>query len=119
MKTTETQVNEGIEELKSDARRVRDDMVRLVQSAKSRSRMTIMQTGDRIRDMMTDLRDKAKEQFHDKSDALRDKSEVWKDRGRETVENWRGGIEGRPMTSLAIAFVAGLVLGTVIAHRRD
>jgi ElaB/YqjD/DUF883 family membrane-anchored ribosome-binding protein len=119
MKATKTEVNEDIEELRTDVRRIRDDVVRTLESVQSRGRMTIMETGDRIRGMMTDLRDKAKEQFHDKSDVLRDKSEEWKDRGRETVENWRGGIEGRPMTSLAIAFVAGLVLGAVIGRRRD
>lgn len=68
---------------------------------------------------MSDLRDKAKEQFRDKSDVLRDKSEAWKDRGRETIENWRGGIEDRPMTSLAIAFVAGLIAGALMARSRD
>ena len=118
MKTTKATINEDIEELRNDVHRVRADVVEMVHSARARSRDTIMETGDRIRDMMSDLRDKAKEQLHEKSDVLRDKSEEWKDRGRETVENWRGGIEHRPLTSLAVAFVAGLLFGSFITWRR-
>ena len=70
-----------------------------------------METGGRIRDMMADFRGKAKDQ-------LRDKSEALKDRGYETMENWRGTIEDRPMTSLLIAFAAGFVFAFLMARRR-
>ena len=70
MKTTSPKVNEDIEVLKQDVRRVRDDVVGIVHSAKSRSKDTVMETGGRIREMMTDLQDKTKEQVRDKSAAL-------------------------------------------------
>ena len=111
MEATNPKVNEDIDALKSDVRRVRDDMAGIVHSAKSRGEDTVMETGGRIRDMMADLRDKMKEKVQDKSEAL-------KDRGHETVENWRGGIEHRPLVSLLIAFAAGLVFAFFVTKRR-
>lgn len=111
MKATNPKVNEDIDALKSDVRRVRDDVVGIVHSAKSRCEDTVMETGGRVRGMMADLRDKMKEQVRDKSEAL-------KDRSHETVENWRGGIEHRPLASLLIAFAAGLVFAFFVTKRR-
>jgi len=112
METTSPKVNEDVEVLKSDVRKLRADVVGMVHSAKSRSKDTVMKTGDRIRDVMMDLRDRAKDQVRDKSEAL-------KDRSHETMENWRGGIEHRPMTSLLVAFAAGVVFALVVAKIRD
>ena len=78
-----------------------------------------MEMGDRIRNRMMDLRDKARETFRGKSEMLRDKSEEWKDRGRETMENWRGNIESRPVTSLMVAFAVGLLCGALMMRKRD
>jgi ElaB/YqjD/DUF883 family membrane-anchored ribosome-binding protein len=111
MEATNPKVNEDIDALKSDVRRVRADMAGIVHSAKSRSKDTVMEMGGRVRDMMADLRDKTKEQIQDKSEAL-------KDRGHETIENWRGGIEHRPLVSLLIAFAAGLVFAFFVTKRR-
>lgn len=111
MEVSKPKVNADIQVLKSDVRRLREDVVGMLHSAKSRSKDTVMETGDRIRGMMTDLGGKAKEQVLDKTEAL-------KDRGYEAVENWRGSIEHRPMTSLLIAFVAGLFFAFFITRRR-
>ena len=48
METSEPKVNEDIEILKSDVRRLRDRVVGMARSAKSRSKDTVMETGDRI-----------------------------------------------------------------------
>jgi ElaB/YqjD/DUF883 family membrane-anchored ribosome-binding protein len=111
MEISKPKVNEDIQVLKSDVRRLRDDVVGMIHSAKSRSKDTVMETGDRIRGMMTDLGGKAKEQVLDKTEALRD-------RGYEAVENWRGSIEHRPVTSLLIAFAAGLFFAFFITRKR-
>ena len=71
-----------------------------------------MEMGDRIRGMMTDVSGKAKDRFRERSEAL-------KDRGYEAMENWRGSIEDRPVTSLLIAFAAGFVVALFIARRQD
>jgi ElaB/YqjD/DUF883 family membrane-anchored ribosome-binding protein len=111
MKTTKADINKDVDLLRSDVRRVRADVAGIVHSAKSRSRNTVMETGDRIRGIMADLRDRTKER-------VRDKSEAVKDRGYETVENWRSGIGHRPLTSLIVAFAAGLVFAAIVNWRR-
>ena len=111
METSRPKVNEDIQVLRTDVRRLRDDVVGIAHSAKSRSKDTVVETADRIRGMMTDLGGKAKEQVLDKTEAL-------KDRGYEAVENWRGRIEHRPVTSLLIAFASGLVFAFFITRRR-
>jgi ElaB/YqjD/DUF883 family membrane-anchored ribosome-binding protein len=111
MKTTKADINKDIDVLKSDVRRVRADVAGIAHSAKSRSRNTVMETGGRIRDMMADIRDRTKDQVRDKSEAVRD-------RGYETIENWRSGIGHRPLTSLLIAFGTGLVFAAIMNRRR-
>jgi len=68
--------------------------------------------------MITDLGGKAAEFGSKAKDQMLDKTEALKDRGYEAVENWRGSIEHRPMTSLLVAFGAGLVFALLIARRR-
>ncbi len=112
MEMANARVNQDIETVKGDVRRVRDDVAGIIHSAKSRSKDSIMEMSDRIKDVMSDFRGKAKDQ-------LREKSEAVKDRGHETIENWRGSIEDRPVTSLLIAFAVGFVFALIIARRRD
>lgn len=104
-------MDEDIAAVKGDVRRVREDVAGMVQSVKSRSKDKTMEMGDRIRGMMSDVRSRAADQVHSKSEAL-------KDRGYETMENWRGGIERRPLTSLLAAFAAGFVIAAFISRGR-
>jgi len=118
MEVSKPKVNADIQVLKSDVRRLRDDVVGIVYSAKSRSKDTVMETGDRIRGMMADLGGKAADFGSKAKEQVLDKTEALKDRGYETVENWRGSIEHRPVTSLLVAFVAGLFFAFFITRRR-
>jgi len=119
MEISRPKVDEDIEILKSDVRRLREDVVGIVHSAKSRSKDTVMETGDRIRGMMTDLGGKAADFGSKAKEQVLDKTEALKDRGYEAVENWRGSIEHRPVTSLLIAFGAGLLFALFITRKRD
>ncbi len=119
METTKPTVNADIEILKSDVRRLRDDVVGMIHSAKSRSKDTVMETGDRIRGMMADLGGKAADLGSKAKERVLDETEALKDRGYEAVENWRGSIEHRPVTSLLIAFAAGLFFAFLITRKRD
>ena len=67
METTNPKVNQDIETVKGDVRRVRDDVAGIIHSAKSRSKDTVMEMSDRIKDVMTDVRGKAKDQFRETS----------------------------------------------------
>jgi len=111
MITTRLKIDEDVQMLKSDVRRLREDVVGLLRGARSRSKDMIMGTGDRIRGIMADLGGRAKGQVHGTSQAL-------KDRGHNAVESWRGGIEHRPMTSLLVAFAAGAILALLMTHKR-
>jgi ElaB/YqjD/DUF883 family membrane-anchored ribosome-binding protein len=119
METSKPKVNEDVEILKQDVLRLRDDVVGIVHSAKSRSKDTVMETGNRIRGMMTDLGGKAAEFGSRAKGQVLEKTGALKDRGYEAVENWRGNIEHRPVTSLLIAFAAGLIFATLITRRRS
>jgi ElaB/YqjD/DUF883 family membrane-anchored ribosome-binding protein len=109
METASEQVNKDIAAVKGDARRVRDDVAGMLHSARSRGKDKTMEMGDRIRGMMSDLRSKA-------TDRVRSRSEALKDRGYETMENWRGSIERRPITSLLVSFAAGFVIASFISR---
>jgi ElaB/YqjD/DUF883 family membrane-anchored ribosome-binding protein len=111
MEPTREKVNEDIEAVKDDIRRVRADVAEMIHSAKVRGKDTAMEMGNRIRGMMTDLRSKA-------TDEVRSRSEALKDRGYETMENWRGGIERRPLTALLVAFAAGFAMASFISRGR-
>ena len=119
MEISRPKVNEDIEILKSDVRRLREDVVGIAHSAKSRSKDTVMETGNRIRGMMTDLGGKAADLGSRAKEQVLGKTEALKDRGYEAVENWRGSIEHRPVTSLLVAFAAGLFFALFITRRRD
>ncbi len=119
METNKAKVNLDVEMLKHDVRRLRDDVVEIVHSAKSRSKDTVMETGDRLRGMMTDLGGKAANLGSKAKDQVVDKAEALKDRGYEVVENWRGSIEHRPVTSLLVAFAVGAVFAMFITRRRS
>ncbi len=118
METNKPKVNEDIEILKTDVRRLREDVVGIIHSAKSRGKDTVMETGDRIRGMMTDFGSKAADLGNKAKDQVLDKTEALRDRGYEAVENWRGSIEHRPVTSLLIAFATGLVFAMFITRKR-
>ena len=68
--------------------------------------------------MMTDLGGKAADFGSKAKEQVLDKTEALKDRGYEAVENWRGSIEHRPVTSLLIAFAAGAVFAFFIARKQ-
>jgi ElaB/YqjD/DUF883 family membrane-anchored ribosome-binding protein len=109
METASEQVNKDIAAVKGDARRVRDDVAGMLHSARSRGKDKTLEMGDRIRGMLSDLRRTA-------TDRVRSRSEALKDRGYETMENWRGSIERRPITSLLVSFAAGFVIASFISR---
>jgi ElaB/YqjD/DUF883 family membrane-anchored ribosome-binding protein len=99
----EQRVNKDIEAVREDVRRVREDVAAVIGSARLRTRGTIMEMGNRIRGVMTDIRGR---------------SDAWRDRGHETVENWRGDVERRPFSAVLLAFTTGFVIASVISWGR-
>jgi ElaB/YqjD/DUF883 family membrane-anchored ribosome-binding protein len=112
MGTTEAKINEDIRALKDDVHRLRGDVVGIAHSVKSRSRNAVMDSSERVRGMMSELQERARQR-------LREGSDVLKDRGHDVADRWRGNIERRPLTSLLATFAVGMMVGFLIMWRRD
>ena len=112
MKTSDVQVNEDVAALRSDVRRLREDLVQTVNSLRYRGRNTVMDSRDRMRNMMTDLQERARER-------LREGSDVLKDRGHDMVDRYRDRLQRRPVTALLAGFAIGLVVALALLRRRD
>jgi ElaB/YqjD/DUF883 family membrane-anchored ribosome-binding protein len=110
MITTDPKVNRDIAALKSDVHRVREDLADTVRSVACYGGNMIMRNRNRLRETIAELEGRAKER-------LRDTSDVLKDRGHGAIAGWRTGVEHRPITSVAIAFAAGLLLASLIERK--
>lgn len=69
-----------------------------------------MRSRERLRDAVVGLEHRA-------MDRGRDASESLKEHGHHAMDKARGEVEYRPMTSLAVAFAAGLLLGFAVEHK--
>jgi ElaB/YqjD/DUF883 family membrane-anchored ribosome-binding protein len=112
METSNMQVNEDVEALRNDVHRLREDLVQTVNSLKFRGRNTVMDTRNRMRNMMTDLQDRARER-------LRAGSSVLKDRGHDVADRYRDRLQRRPLSAVLVAFAVGVVVALVFRRRRD
>jgi len=107
MKTASERVNEDIAALGNDLCRLAGDFAVVPNRIRSWSKDRIMRSRNRVRDAVVGLESRA-------MDHVRDTSEALKDHGRYAVDQWRGGVEHRPITSVAIAFLAGWLVATVV-----
>jgi ElaB/YqjD/DUF883 family membrane-anchored ribosome-binding protein len=96
--------------LKADIEKMRNDLGEMLGSIGSFSKEKIMDTQNRLRTAIEDIQGRTK-------DRLKGTSQVVKDRGYKAMEKSRRGIEHRPLTSIIIAFVAGMLLASIV-HRR-
>lgn len=110
MKTANTRVNEDIEALKDDVRRLAADVRELPSRIGFHCRSRIMRSRERLRDTISGLEDRAK-------DRIRGTSIAVKDEGSYVVDKCRGGIGQRPITSVVVAFVVGLLFAS-LAERK-
>lgn len=112
MQTTKAKIDEDIDTVKGDVRRLRDDLTRTVRSVKYRGRDMAMDTRNRIRGIMWGLQDRARQQVRAGSDVIRDRSS-------DVIDRWRGGITHRPLTSILAAFTIGAIVAFFVRRARD
>lgn len=110
MKTADARVNEDIEALKRDLCRLGADLREVPSRIRGYSRSRIMRSRQRLRDRIMGIEDRAKDHIRGTSAALRDE-------GHYVADTWRGGIEHRPITSMAIAFAAGVLFASLVERR--
>jgi ElaB/YqjD/DUF883 family membrane-anchored ribosome-binding protein len=110
MKNANARVNEDIAALKGDLCRLAADLREIPDRIRCRSRSKIMKSRERLWDTVLGLENRAKDHIRDTSVAL-------KDEGHYVADKCRGGIGHRPITSMAVAFAAGLLLASLFERR--
>lgn len=110
MKTTSMRVDDDIAALKCDLRRLKVDAAELPNRLRLYGREKIMRSRERLRDTVAGLGTRAK-------DHVRGTSDVLKDQGVHAMDKWRSQVEQRPIASVAVAFVAGLLLASLVERR--
>jgi len=69
-----------------------------------------MRSRERLRDRLVGLEGRAEDRIHGASAVLRDE-------GHYVADTCRGGIERRPITSIAIAFAVGVLFASLVERR--
>jgi ElaB/YqjD/DUF883 family membrane-anchored ribosome-binding protein len=110
MKTTSMRVDEDLAALRRDLCRLSADVAELPNRIRLYGREKIMKSRERLRAAVTGLGTRAK-------DHVRGTSDVLKDQGACAMDKWRSQVEHRPIASVAVAFVAGWLVASLVERR--
>jgi ElaB/YqjD/DUF883 family membrane-anchored ribosome-binding protein len=110
--TTEDRTNSDLERLKSDIQKLREDLGEMLGSAGSYSREKLVETRGRLRAAVDDLQGKAYDRLHETARVVRD-------RGGRAAQASRSAVGQRPLTYVATAFAAGVILASFIGWKRS
>lgn len=102
-KTTSDQLAEEVEAFKEDIARLQRDLADMLSSAGTYSKEKLHENRLRIHAAISQLRYHAGQRMSDILETARDQGAYAVDKSRRTVEQ-------RPLTSIAVAFGAGLLL---------
>ena len=111
-KTTSEQLASEVEALKEDIGRLQKDLTDMLASAGTYSREKLHESHLRIRAALAQVRYQTGQKMSDVYEAALDHGAMAMDKGRRTVEQ-------RPLTSLAIAFGAGVLLSWLSERNRQ
>lgn len=104
----ETGVNESeVNAIKDDILVLQDDLKNLLQSLSTQSSEKLMETKNRIEVIMKSMKGHAGEKFRQAYD-------VCCERSHEAVEKSREKITERPLTSIFVSFITGLLVGKLV-----
>jgi ElaB/YqjD/DUF883 family membrane-anchored ribosome-binding protein len=109
---TQETTNSDLERLKSDIQKLRDDLGEMLGSAGTFSKERLAETRSRLRAAVDDLQGKA-------YDRLQETARVVRDRGQRAAHASRNAVEQRPLTYVATAFAAGVILASIIGWKRS
>lgn len=107
---TETE-NKEAETLRDDIQKLRDDLASMLSSMSSYSRDKLAETRVRLSAAKESLEGRAR-------DRLQNASQMMRERSHQAMRASRGTIEHRPLTSLAVAFVAGVIIATLLERKK-
>jgi len=101
-----------LETLKEDIQKLRDDLGEMLSSAGSFSKEKLAETRNRLSAAVDGLQGKA-------YDRLQGTARMVRDRSRYAMDASRGAVEQKPLTYVAVAFVAGVVLASFFEWKRS
>jgi ElaB/YqjD/DUF883 family membrane-anchored ribosome-binding protein len=111
MTTDETRSRE-IDKIKDDLQTLRDDLGRLLGHVGSFGKGKLGTTRDKLSAAVEDVHGRAHDRLHE---AKREVS----DRGRQAMEASRDVVQSKPLTYIAVAFVAGMILASLFEWKRS
>jgi len=108
--SNETTTND-LETLKEDIQRLRADLGEMLSSVGSLSKERLAETRSRLHTAVDDRQGKA-------YDRLQGTARLVSDRSRFAVDVSRGAVEQKPLTYVAVAFLAGVVLASFFEWKK-
>lgn len=108
----EEMTSADIETLKADIQKLRDDLGDLLGSVGSFSKEKLMDTRNRLVAAVDDLQGRAYDRLHGTAKTVRD-------RGHRAVDVSRGAVEEKPLTYIAAAFAAGVILASFFGWKKS
>jgi len=101
---------EELKALKEDLERLRADVGDLLRSLKGASEEKIKDARSRLREAAASFESRAEQQIKDAYERVSEEGKRVADLGREQVEK-------RPLTSVFVAFLAGVLVGKLFSRR--
>jgi ElaB/YqjD/DUF883 family membrane-anchored ribosome-binding protein len=111
MTTDETRSRE-IDKIKEDLQTLRDDLGKLLGHVGSYGKGKLGTTRDKFSAAVEDVHGRAHDRLHE---ARREVS----DRSHEAVDASRDAVQNKPLTYIAVAFVAGMILASIFEWKRS
>lgn len=101
-----------VDKIKSDLQQLRDDLGKLLGHIGSYSKGKLGNTREKVSAAMEDVGERAYDRFQGTGRQMTD-------RGREALEVSRDAVQQKPLTYVAVAFVAGMVLASLFEWKRS
>jgi ElaB/YqjD/DUF883 family membrane-anchored ribosome-binding protein len=110
--TVEEITGKDIEKLKADIQKLRDSLGEMLGSVSSYSKEKLTETSSRLRAAINDIQGRA-------YDRMQERAHMVRDRSQRVVNASRGAVGQRPLTYVATAFLAGVILASIFEWKKS
>jgi ElaB/YqjD/DUF883 family membrane-anchored ribosome-binding protein len=113
MAMTTDEIRSGeIDKIKSDLQQLRDDLGKLMGHIGLYSKGRLGGTREKVSAAVGDLQERAYDRFQGTGRHVTE-------RGRQALETSRDAVQEKPLTYVAVAFVAGMILASLFEWKRS